>query len=72
VSSAFAIACVLAACAPRLRMAAMAVACLVALSRIYFGCHYFSDVIAGAVLGAVTATWLLVRTRRRMALADAW
>jgi membrane-associated phospholipid phosphatase len=65
VSSAFAIACVLSAYVPRLRIAAIVIACLVGLSRVYFGCHYFSDVVAGALLGTLTAGLLLVATRRQ-------
>jgi len=63
VSSAFAICCVLAAFVPRLRGTGNAIACLVAVSRIYFGAHYLSDVIAGALLGSLSAGWLLVVTR---------
>ena len=37
---------------PRLRWPALAVAALVALSRVYLGVHYALDVVAGAALGA--------------------
>lgn len=64
-AAAFAIACVLAAYVPCLRAPAMIVACLVGLSRVYFGCHYFSDVVAGALLGTLVAAVVLTATRRR-------
>jgi undecaprenyl-diphosphatase len=37
---------------PRLRRALLAVAAVVALSRVYLGVHYVLDVLAGSVLGA--------------------
>lgn len=64
-AAAFAIACVLAAYASRLRYVGLAVACLVGLSRVYFGAHYFSDVLAGALLGSLISGIVLARTRYR-------
>ena len=61
--SAFALACVIAAFCGRLRRPAFAVAALVALSRVYFGCHYFSDVLGGALLGTLVATIVLTMYR---------
>ncbi len=58
--SAFALACVLAAFVPRLRLAALVLAALVGLSRLYFLAHYFSDVDAGALVGSLTAGILVV------------
>jgi undecaprenyl-diphosphatase len=40
---------------PRLRIPALAIAGLVAFSRVYLGVHYTSDVIAGGLLGAAIA-----------------
>ena len=65
-TSAFAAAVVLAAFAPGLTVPAYVLAGLVGLSRIYFGAHYFSDVLAGALLGSITAAVLLARGRRRL------
>lgn len=53
---------------------ALAVACLVAFSRIYLGVHYVSDVVAGAFLGAAWAVAVIVvgewwESRRRSAQA---
>jgi undecaprenyl-diphosphatase len=40
---------------PRLRIAAVVLACLVGYSRVYVGAHYPLDVLAGSVLGIVIA-----------------
>jgi undecaprenyl-diphosphatase len=45
---------------PRLRRPLLAMAALVALSRVYLGVHYLSDVLAGSALGVaagVAAAW---------------
>jgi len=57
--SAFAAATVLSATAPRLRWAVFGLAVTIALSRVYLGVHYPSDVLAGAVLGAVVGVSVL-------------
>lgn len=64
-STAFAGATMLAAFAPRLRVPLYALATLIALSRLYNGDHYPTDVLAGAVLGTATALLLLSAARRR-------
>ncbi len=63
--SAFALACVIATFCGRLRRPAFVVAALVGLSRVYFGCHYFSDVLGGALLGTLVATIILTMYRSR-------
>lgn len=68
-AAAFAIACVLMAYVPRLRFWVLLAACLVGLSRVYFGCHYFSDVVAGALVGTLVGAVVLALTRRRRIVA---
>jgi undecaprenyl-diphosphatase len=68
--TAFAGAVVLAAVVPRARWALLGLAVGIALSRVYLGVHYPSDVIAGAALGAAigaVAAWLLPRGERALA-----
>lgn len=48
---------------PRARLPAAGAAGLVCLSRVYLGVHFVSDVVAGALLGALAAV-LVVRARR--------
>jgi undecaprenyl-diphosphatase len=64
-ATSFACATVLAHYLPRLRIPFFALATLIALSRIYNGMHYPTDVLAGAVLGVLTALLLLAATRLR-------
>lgn len=63
-SSAFAIAAVLGAFVPSLGPWSLLVACLVGVSRVYFGCHYWADVLGGALVG-VAMTVLVLRSANR-------
>jgi undecaprenyl-diphosphatase len=70
--SAFAAAVVLMAFLPRLRWVLLTIATLVAVSRVWLGVHYPSDVIAGAALGAAigfASLRLAHRVHRRGATA---
>jgi membrane-associated phospholipid phosphatase len=52
---------------PRLRLPLLALAALVALSRIYLGMHYSTDVLAGLVLGVAVGAavgWGVLRVAR--------
>lgn len=69
-TSAFAAAGVVAALHPRLRAPVLGIAALVALSRVYLGVHFPSDVVAGAALGLGIAV-VVVALGRRLGLADA-
>lgn len=51
--SAFAVATAIAVLSPGLRRGVLAVAALIAFSRVYLGVHFWLDVLAGAALGAV-------------------
>jgi undecaprenyl-diphosphatase len=63
-ASSFAAATVLAAFAPRLRVAFFLLAAAIAWSRVYNGVHWPSDVLGGAVLGVATGLLLLLGDRR--------
>jgi undecaprenyl-diphosphatase len=63
-ATSFACATVLAHYAPRLRVPLFVLAALIAFSRVYNGMHYPTDVLAGAVLGVLTALLLLAAARR--------
>jgi undecaprenyl-diphosphatase len=66
---AFACATILALAVPRLRWPLVALAALIAFSRVYVGVHYPGDILAGAVLGVVIAIALrkLAEALRRSA-----
>jgi undecaprenyl-diphosphatase len=64
-ATSFACATVLSAFAPRLRVPLFVLAALIALSRLYNGDHFPLDVLAGALLGVLTALLLLAGARRR-------
>jgi membrane-associated phospholipid phosphatase len=63
-TSAFAAAGVVAALHPRLRAPILGLAALVALSRVYLGVHFPSDVLAGAALGLGIAVAVVALGRR--------
>jgi undecaprenyl-diphosphatase len=54
-STAFAAAAVLAYFDKKRRYFYYLIASLIAFSRIYLGCHYFLDIIAGSIIGFITA-----------------
>jgi undecaprenyl-diphosphatase len=64
-STSFAAATVLSAFAPRHRLLFYALATLIALSRVYVGVHYLSDVVAGAALGTAFGWAALTSLRWR-------
>jgi undecaprenyl-diphosphatase len=64
-ATSFACATVLSAFAPRWRVPFFVLAALIGFSRVYNAMHYPTDVLAGAVLGVLTALLLLAASRRR-------
>ncbi len=64
-ATSFAAAVVLAVSVPRLAPFVLALAACVAFSRLYVGVHFPLDVLAGAALGALVATALLLLARTR-------
>jgi membrane-associated phospholipid phosphatase len=64
-TTAFAGATMLAAYLPRYRVPLFALAALIALSRVYNGVHYPTDVVVGAALGVAIALLLRAAIRRR-------
>jgi undecaprenyl-diphosphatase len=62
-STAFAAAVAVGLVHPRLRWPLLALAALIAISRVWLGVHYLSDVLVGAVLGAAVAlaVWWISR-----------
>lgn len=69
-ATAFAAAVALAILVPRLRVAAIALAALVAISRVYLGVHYWFDVIAGAALGCLVGGALALLALQAAALSS--
>jgi membrane-associated phospholipid phosphatase len=67
-ATAFAAATAVALLYPRLRVPALLIAALVALSRVYLGVHYWSDVVVGSLVG-VAIGWATVSAVRRGARA---
>ena len=68
-ATSFACATVLSALAPRRRVPFFVLATLIALSRLYNGVHYPTDVVAGALLGVFVALLVMEaasRTGRRL------
>ena len=66
--AAFAVASVLFLCMPRkVGIPAMALAALIAFSRLYLGAHFPTDVIGGVLLGCLTGwiSWRLVWKRKK-------
>ncbi len=61
---AFAGAAALAAFHPRLRLGAFGLAGAIAFSRVYLGVHFWSDVLAGAALGAAVGLGVALLVRR--------
>ena len=62
--SAFAVATAIAVLSPRLRLPMVAVADLIAFSRVYLGVHFLLDVLVGARSGARSGTGMALATRR--------
>ena len=61
---AFAVAAAIAVLSPRLRLPVLAVAALIAFSRVYLGVHFWLDVLAGAVLGMAIGACIALAIRR--------
>ena len=66
-TTAFAAATAFAVLVPRFRVPALAIAVLVALSRVYLGVHFVFDVIAGAALGSLIGVSIALLVRRSLA-----
>ncbi|MFL5967387.1 MAG: phosphatase PAP2 family protein [Gaiellaceae bacterium] len=64
-ATSFAAATVLSVAIPQLAPVWLVLAAAVAFSRVYVGVHYPLDIVAGAVLGVVTALLMLAADRRR-------
>lgn len=65
-AEAFAAATVIAILAPRLRLPALVLAALVAVSRVYLGVHYPLDVLVGALVGVLTGLAVGLLCKRRL------
>ena len=68
-TTAFAAAAAFAVLVPRFRVPAIALAALVALSRVYLGVHFVLDVLVGAALGAAIGVSFALLVRR---VAQRW
>jgi membrane-associated phospholipid phosphatase len=66
--SAFAVAAAIAVLAPRLRWPVLALAALIAFSRVYLGVHFWLDVLAGAAFGMAIGVLMAVAVRRSATL----
>jgi membrane-associated phospholipid phosphatase len=62
--SAFAVASAIAVLSPRLRWPVLAVAGVIAFSRVYLGVHFWLDVLVGAVLGIAIGAGMALGARR--------
>jgi len=70
-TTAFAAAAAIALLCPRARWPALALAALIAVSRVFLGVHFWLDVIAGALLGVGVGVAVAATVRRRSAAAGA-
>ncbi len=70
-TTAFAAAIALAVLVPRLRVPALVLATVVAVSRVYLGVHFWLDVLAGAALGALAGVLVAAAVRRLAVRAPA-
>jgi membrane-associated phospholipid phosphatase len=61
--SAFATAAAVAVLAPRLRVPVLALAAVIAFSRVYLGVHFWIDILVGAALGAAIGTLVAIALR---------
>ena len=68
-TTAFAAAVALALLVPRTGWWAIPLAAVIAYSRVFLGVHYWSDVVAGALIGTAVAVWVVSVRRRRSAPA---
>jgi membrane-associated phospholipid phosphatase len=66
--TAFAVAATIALLAPRLRWAVLALAGVIAVSRVYLGVHFWFDVLAGAAFGMAIGALIAVAVRRSAAM----
>jgi membrane-associated phospholipid phosphatase len=67
-TTAFAAAVALSLLVPRTGWLAIPLAAVIAYSRVYLGVHYWSDVIAGALIGSAVAVLVVVAVRRRRSM----
>jgi membrane-associated phospholipid phosphatase len=65
-TTAFAAAAAIAVAQPALRVWALALAAIVAISRVYLGMHYLRDVLAGALLGSAIGAGIVLAGRRAL------